>query len=472
MADNRSAGDHGGTAEDKGPPSSKQDLEKETTQESQLKVGLWGEGDEEVIEYPVLFPDCEKCKEYQGKNGDKLFFLFHQDDIVRPDGTIRKKSLHKFFKHINALMNVKGGIIFIHSQQCVPFRPFDIAVDDRINGMIADATLFHSNFDRLFLDYNHCIFRVKDTNSPNVSTFRFFTDLLINERLVDPTQGNMRKIVEDCASEAPYLGSFEAPYHHRAPKEFRAGEQVQMYQGFSTHLHHADLDLISQKDGKDMGAKALNYWWEDFDLPNYITAVCKLRVGGSLYLGMRPEDPIAAEREKEKQQQREREEGKEKGQEEQQEEGKEEESEDSDDESAAKIRCTSSSGSDSDSEPPRRSRRMSILTKFFADGLKLTTSDRETFEAELERRIKDDMMWYPSYPSDEGQVATATFHTLIGGETDMCVIEVKVKRFNGMAFYNKTGPEAFNAVKRDGKSVIERVPFKEYITRFDFNSFI
>lgn len=319
----------------------------------------------------------------------------------------------------------------------------------RINDMIADATLFHANFERVFLDYNHVIFHVKDTEGTNVSTLVFNTALLVNEQLVHPTQGNMRRLAQDCASAPPLLGAFEPPYHPDAPKVFKLKEQVHMYQGFSTHLHHADLDLIEKKDGKDVGAKALNYWWEDFELPNFISGICKLCQGGCLYLGMRPEDPVAARREQERL----------------------DEQEDSDDETKAKVRRRSSSwSSDSDSSPPPR-KRLSMLTKFFCEGLKLTESERSTFQSELQWRVEEEMMWHPYYPSQEGRVANAKFHDVEGGEPDLCLVEIQVRRFYGLAFFKSTGPEAFRAVGSGKNSVIERIPFKEYITMFDFKSF-
>ena len=324
--------------------------------------------------------------------------------------------------------------------------------------MISDCTLFHANFERLFLDYHHMSMRVLDAQGSNisVSTLVFNTALLVNERLVDPTQGNMRWLRKQCSSDPPLLEPFRQAYHPNQPQVFQLGEQVHMYQGFSTHLHHADLALIEGRGGGDLGARALTYWWEDFQLPDYVSAICKLSQGGSLYLGMRPEDPTVGESEREQLEALE---------------GGSDDDSDSDGEIRAKIRRRSSpSSSDSDSSPPRRRRRLSLLTKFFCEGLELTQAERSSFEGELQRRVEGEMLWHPHYPRDEGPVASVHFHAVGGGGPDLCLPEIQVKRFTGFAFQNLAGPEAFRAVGHGKSSVVERIPFKEYIDMFDLNS--
>ena len=71
------------------------------------------------------------CLEYQHQHRNSHFFLQQRNDLVREDGTYRQRKLQDFYKQVNALMNSRGGFILIHSAQALPFRPFDVAVDDK-----------------------------------------------------------------------------------------------------------------------------------------------------------------------------------------------------------------------------------------------------------------------------------------------------------------------------------------------------
>lgn len=303
--------------------------------------------------------------------------------------------------------------------------------------------------ERLVADEQHVIYRVKPTADPRISVFNFHSLLSDNQGLVEPSQAEIQFLIQRCSLPSSEMGA-NGVNEHVETHEFQHTRPVRLYPSCRVHLHEVDSSAIKRKLPSSYEAKVVSYWWDDLGLPRYIAAFGKQQAGGSIYLGIaeRTEDGQKAW----------------------------EEVENCDlgtifPGCQKKVWVAAAAGKGkaaiyhvaNDEDVPLTEE--GHTGTYICQGLQLNQRERSALKATLLRRIRSDMLWYPSYPARVP--LSVTFHPVSGGGRDLCVVEVKVSKFHGVAFHRRDGPEMYGIKTVGSNNTIRFITIEELVKQFN-----
>ena len=301
----------------------------------------------------------------------------------------------------------------------------------RLRGLIANLSLYEDNFERLVVDYQHVVYRIKPTPHPRISVFNFHSMFSDNRGLVEPSQAQIQHLIQSCSSASSDTGVREVD-RCAARIDFQHMRPVLLHPSCRVHLHDVDSSAVERKRLGSYVANVISYWWDDLGLPKYIAALSKQQTGGSVYLGIAEQAEPA---------------------------GKAWEEVENCDLGALfpgcrkKVWVAKGDG--------RRGADVQLLARdedvplaeglhtYVCQGLQLSRQEQLVLEADLLEKVRSQMLWYPRYPVKDPLFLT--FHPVCGGATDLCVVEVVVSKFRGVAFHRSDGPEVY-VIKNTGSN--------------------
>ena len=292
--------------------------------------------------------------------------------------------------------------------------------------MANPGTLYEDSLERLVVDERHVVYRVKPTADPCLSVLHFHSPLAHNQALVLPTQAQVQALAQRWCVRAPgdpegenFSVGMTLAFHHLQPVQGLAP---------GSRIHFLSTEALSL--GEDTSVNHLvNVWWEELGLPRYVSALCKQQGGGSVYLGVTEQvlPPSRAWVEVEGCRL------------------------DTifpgcgkkvwvDAQEARRDQVTVHHLAKEEDVPWVQGSRTGI---YLCHGVRLSQRDRASVRTALLRKVQSEMLWYPEYPDRDP--VTVTFHPVTGAEAgqDLCVVEVQVRRFQGVAFEERRGPVAY-----------------------------
>ncbi|XP_070199175.1 uncharacterized protein [Littorina saxatilis] len=363
-----------------------------------------------------------------------------------PSGDL-DNDLHELLKVVNALLNDCGGTVCVHCSRPCPVALLDSVIDNRLRDLIANATPYDDNFERLVVNDHHLFYRVKPTSDPAVSTLSFPSFLSDNQGLVPPTQQQIQTIVLGSLKPSPQPEANEGVrrfYEER--QEFVLEQPVRIQPSCKVHLHRVDSLAVETKRVQNYGEKAVLYWWEDLGLPRFVAALCKQQSGGSVYLGLAEEKTQPKKVWKEV-------------------EGcdlatlfpgspKKIWVDADDDVHSSKVHHLAR-------EEDVPSTEGYSTGRYVCQGVDLSQQERRALGAAVLQKVRSDMLWYPQYPTKDP--LRVIFHPVKGGPSDLCVVELVVSKFDGAAFHDKTGPEAYGIKPVRHGHEIRRLSLEEFM---------
>ncbi|KAK7471855.1 hypothetical protein BaRGS_00035514 [Batillaria attramentaria] len=245
------------------------------------------------VKYGVIFADPRSCSVCSDVASRHHFVFRHVLKLeANKVGNMKDalcRCLQDFYKTINALMNDCGGLACLHLCQLCPMYLLDEVIDERLTTLIANDTPFEDNFERHIVDDRHIVYRVKPADYPAVSTLSFNSPIATNRDLLEPTQGQIRRIMQKVSTQralnTPYNGDEEDKYPSSPILKYQ--QPVDLYPSCRVHLHGVDPSALHTVD--DYGEAIAKYWWDELKLSHYIAALAKHQRGGSVYLGITEE---------------------------------------------------------------------------------------------------------------------------------------------------------------------------------------
>nr|KAG5685185.1 hypothetical protein BaRGS_011083 [Batillaria attramentaria] len=205
------------------------------------------------------------------------------------------------------------------------------------------------------------------------------------------------------------------------------------------------LDNIRLSASGKLDAENLaNYCWNDVRLPQYISAFAKIRSGGSIFLGVMEEDKpklwIQVQ-------------------------SAEVDGLFTVHDSDFKVWKENEGNEDSkmvyhvareDAVPDKKTKPSG---KFMCQGVCLTKNEQKLFRKKIQEKIRTDMLWLGlSKPINP---VTIHFHGVENGPADMCVIEIQVDFFHGVAFHHNKGPVSYKCFGPTGQ--IEQIQLEVWV---------
>ena len=320
----------------------------------------------------------------------------------------------------------------------------------RLRGLIANLSLYEDNFERLVVDHQHVVYRIKPTPHPRISVFNFHSMLSDNRGLVEPSQAQIQHLIQSCSSASSNTGVREVD-RREASIEFQLMRPVSLYPSCRVHLHEVDSSAVERKRLGSYGANVISYWWDDLGLPKYIAALSKQQTGGSVYLGI-AEQAVPA--------------------------GKAWEEVENCDLGALFPGCrkkvwvaTGDGRQGADVQHLARDEDVPLAEglhtgTYVCQGLQLSRQERLVLETDLLEKVRSQMLWYPRYPVKEPLFLT--FHPVRGGETDLCVVEVVVSKFHGVAFHRSDGPEVYGIKSIGSNHKIRPLALEELTNQLNY----
>ncbi|KAK7496380.1 hypothetical protein BaRGS_00012302, partial [Batillaria attramentaria] len=295
----------------------------------------------------------------------------------------KRKKFEEFHKCLNARINAGGGTVCVHIDKPHRLGSFDEKIDDRMMELIPDDSLFSQNFERHYLpDKKHVLFRVIPRPRHYLSTLNFNTTQSLNKGLSELTHGQMRSYLKELKSRTPAPESPgaepEVTLKFERKKEVmivKGKDEVHFQESICMQAKSVDEKLALPGGNAHRIVDLAKYFWEGTSksLPHYISAFTKLTKGGSVYFGVS--------------------------------EGK-------------------GTGDHND-----------VATgSFICDGVELNDRDCEDLKKLILRYVREKMMWIPGLEEHCNPV-DVKFHEVKKAGC-LFVIEVAVKYFHGVAFYN------------------------------------
>jgi hypothetical protein len=235
------------------------------------------------------------CKLHYLDNGAGIFPCT-LDDIAesrnhRMQKQKRMEAIHLFLSWINALLNSTiGGKIIVHVKDCQLTEVFHQKVCDKLVSMIPDNSLFASVYQEEFLDEHHLLFTVSGhTQQRPYSVLDFRTKIAVCKGLETPTHGQMAAFVRMILRE-PAVTTPETFFDET---NFKEGEEVILRRRFSPP-NLGSATEVPLTEGTCVCAKAFCLGNRK-SLPeycaerskHYISAFSKSVNGGTIYFGIK-----------------------------------------------------------------------------------------------------------------------------------------------------------------------------------------
>lgn len=315
-----------------------------------------------------------------------------EETVGKPVNKTKKlKIVNDFLKHMNALLNEGGGLMYLHVENPHLMGNFSEQVDDKLAKMIPDDSTFAEVFNRSQVDDNHIRYEVFHGSRP-LSTLNFNTKLSLDKGLCDPTHGQIRK---QCSNFHPSTeevavgeGGGGGVLDPLTKDDFVNLNGFGFQESVKAQAKRVRQELQSRERNRSV-KKLVDFFWSSVSLPEYISAFTKLDRGGSVYFGVSEEKT---------------EDGKTTG-------------------------------------------------KFLCEGVQLNEVEQRKIRDNLQEKTISDMKWLAhSVPVSPIEIS---FHQVGTGDvrSDFYVMEVGVKSLRGLSFYDKSGPKAYE-LKRDEPKLI------------------
>ena len=380
------------------------------------------------MHFSFCFPggQCRTCgKVLSIWEGESLQIGETLADLVS-DNQKDKPKLRQFYKGINSLLNQKGGCLVIHARSTAKLDVFHQKVDGKLCSLIPDHSLYTDVYDFSFLDDQHIVYRVRPLQAGrlySVLDFRSRTSLNSGRGVLTPFQaaqilatekrGVKRKREVSVSEQDVSVSEQEVSVSERevsvSEREVSVSEQ-----GVSVSEQEVSVSVSEQEvsarftakqqalssDGRPLHesstveAKAVqenkpqlaDHCWYNLHLPEYISAFAKNQDGGSIYFGLKEIDFAAS---------------------------------------------------------PGKPKAVILVP----EEVDLTPAERRSFKENIFERVKNEMAFVgtssPSNPID------IIFHDVQEAAENACVIEVKVKFYDGLCFASSKGPELYRYVLGD-----------------------
>ena len=389
---------------------------------------------------------CPTCEGMRKKQLIGNVVVFAENDLIESPSEMSKKKKrklregkkHEFLSNLNALLNEGGGIMCLHINNPHMLGAFEQRVNLAMAALVPDDTLFEDNFERHFKDENHVIFRVKRKRRP-LSTLSFNTKISYD---MDPTHGQMRYFLQKKKEDDDPFADTEA-----LECRFKKDEEVKVWKGVFQKSMSVQAKKISKTfAGKnDRISELVELFFHENKgtfLPKYITAFSKLKQGGSIILGIYEykKDVLKWT------------------------EVDEHEKSELLTFNKAGLRLWKDKNDVYLVAPSSPVAKESVETgEFICEGIVLTQEEQENLSEHIKRKVTEEMYWHPDQLSHNGSSRAGTasefkppvdvkFHKVEGGEENLVVVEVAVRKYEGAAFQNSEGPEAYHfpTKKEDG----------------------
>ena len=376
-------------------------------------------------------------------------------EVVRP----KTEALQQFYKYVNSLFNEVGGAVVIHSNNPNLLEQFDKQVDDKLTDLISDGSMYHDVFERFYFDNAHLLYLIKPSaRTKPLSTLDFKTKTSVNKGKDVPSYVQMSVWLKTLcdSSDSPESDSPESA--DKDDMQFENGKQVFIKKDYGREPFQESITIQAKSLRKTTKQDLVKPSWGKLNLNEYISAFTKIRVGGSVYFGVR------------------------------------EHKEEQELWISALPQCTSfveltTQGRNEkwniwkdrnlETEPTlyyvaKGDKGMTVQKEtgqFWTEAIQLTEEERVQFRSGILERVENELKWVGAEePYDPVQVV---FHPVANAPADHYVIEVRINYYHGLCFYDKEGPESYR-IKGPGdpraEPEIHRIPLHDWVKSFNANA--
>ncbi|XP_048237485.1 uncharacterized protein LOC124113644 isoform X1 [Haliotis rufescens] len=223
-----------------------------------------------AISLKVKPGSSKKGKPYRQQEDGEESKNQKQDNLEKTDRKIKEKD--RIFERICALRNSRGGILliyFTHMDDSDQFLGrFDELIDDRLNELIEDGTLFHESYFRDWLKREPNCLSITCNPSSTISTTNYKTHINLNKGFAKPTLLNMRYIL----SNDRLCGEYEEKSLHKLQEA-------------------SNVQLKSFRKAHNVArAEWAPYIMEGLRLREFISSFANQKEGGYYFLGVAEQD--------------------------------------------------------------------------------------------------------------------------------------------------------------------------------------
>ena len=356
--------------------------------------------------------------------------------------------LQEFYKHVNSLLNGKGGAVIIHLNNLNLLERFDQKVDKKLGGLISDGSMYHDVFKRSYFDDAHLVYEItpRPRKRPR-STLDFKTKTSVNKGKEAPTYEQMKVWLQVLCAPVNTEDTNKCEIKFTLDKEVFIEKDCRR-EPFQESMNMQAKSLLQVKK-----RKLDNYCWEHLKLNEYISAFTKVKSGGSVYFGVgegknitRAWVPVSPQWIK------------------------------LDPQPMGAGNQPWKVWADQKVTTPTVyyvAKQENVKTKetstgkFRTEALPLTRAERDQFRRGISKMVVDELKWFGAVePQNPVEVI---FHDVSEAPTDHCVIEVRVNYYHGLCFHDKEGPESYR-VKGPGdprtEPVFHRIPLDDWVKQF------
>ena len=385
---------------------------------------------------------CQTCQDMKQRQLPGIAVVFEKDDLIDlPSGKskakreVRERKKTEFLTNLNALLNDGGGVMCLHVKDPHLLGAFEQSVNLAMAALVPDDTMFEDNFERYLKDKNHVIFRVIQNSRP-LSTYSFNTKVSYDKGLENPTHGQMKYYLKRKWDED------EAPADTNTNDyTFKEGEEVKVPSGvFQENMNIQAKTIPDAVRGENEKISKLVTEFFDKDnwstyLPKYITAFSKLKRGGSILLGVSEHKDEVLKWTRVDQSEK--------------------------NELLTLHKPEFDLWKDKDGlyfvatgSPEAKGNAQTV--EFRCQGIVLTREEQEELSRCIKSKVKDEMLWEPVGESSTGSrtpgfqpPVEVQFLPVEGGPADLVVVEVVVRHYKGVAFWDGDGPTAYYVQTRN-----------------------
>ena len=385
---------------------------------------------------------CQTCQDMKQRQLPGIAVVFEKDDLIDlPSGKskekreVRKGKKKEFLTNLNALFNDGGGFMCLHVKNPHMLGAFEQSVNMAMADLVPDDTMFEDNFERHLKDKNHVIFRVIQNSRP-LSTYSFNTNVSYDKGLEKPTHGQMKYYLKKKWDEDE-----EPAGTNTNDYTFKEGEEVKVPSGvFQENMNIQAKTIPDAVRGENEKISKLVTEFFDKDnwstyLPKYITAFSKLKRGGSILLGVSEHKDEVLKWTRVDQSEK--------------------------NELLTLHKPEFDLWKDKDGlyfvatdSPEAKGNAQTV--EFRCQGIVLTREEQEELSRCIKSKVKDEMLWEPVGESSTGSrtpgfqpPVEVQFLPVEGGPADLVVVEVVVRHYKGVAFWDGDGPTAYYVQTRN-----------------------
>jgi hypothetical protein len=330
-----------------------------------------------------------------------------------------------FRSSVNALVNEGSGVAVLHSPSLQCLMGFNEKVGDKLVDMLPNNLYYHELFEVSIYDNKHVLFRVKSARKSSRSYAQFNTKLSLDKGLGKPTHGQFQRMVEECSQQdqQPTSKALQTTLVFKTDAQGKKlaklkrvgrsgeGELLHFVEGVGVEAKSL-IGIKKLTAGNNSVDKLVCYIWETCQLPQYITAFARLENGGRVFIGLEEEKIKKGTQELK----------------------------------------TGQFVLDEDGVQELRTLRLT--------GAK---QQREA-EQQLQEKAAREMRWHPQSP--QLPMIDVKFVPTAQGYTDHYFIEIVVKPFKGLVFYDREGPETYLLMSDPQEPATKkprRLPFEDWI---------